>query len=877
MIIDILKLDGKNTLHAVDEATAYQSGRFLSDMSARSVWNAFRACWIDVYLGPPDFVAHDAGTNLVSTEFRQNAKSMGIQIHEAPVEAHHSIGKVERYHVPLRRAYDIICIELKGQEVSAEEKLQMALKALNDSIGPHGLIPTLLVYGAYPRMTIDSAPSSSIEVRAKAVKMAMQEIEKIRVKRSINNALNTRNGPNTLAVLNLPLQSEVIVWRENKGWKGPYKIVAIDVDHQECVIEMPYGPTKFRATVVKPFLREEEETSADFTRNEDTKFDSSSDSDKLDNDEYTPPDDLDLPKRRLRGRPKGSKNRSTKFPEVLFEELTEGDCTTSFDSECETFISAKEEADLKISLKLRKEGVINTPGEPFEAADRTEFNSLLERGVIKLEKYNRIKHGDGRLFNSRFVREIKGKGTNSLYEKTRMVIAAWGDQDKNEILTQSPTLQRASQRLIAAIAPSLFMFKNRKIGIWLRDISQAYTQSTSLLNRLICARIPKELRDSYPEGTIMVILKPLYGIPESGTHWWVTYMDHHLKELQMEPSTYDPCLLITKNEVFGLVGMQTDDTFILGEEKFSKTEEEKLKFTAKPKESLTISNPLMFNGCIFSLNKDGEIYLCQKGQAKKIELVDVNDSKELDTKKMYVQQRARGAYVASICQPEACFDLSTAAQIQEPIEKDIERLNKRLKWQMTNQDRGLKFIPLDLRKANLYVFVDGSFANNRDLSSQIGFIIVLANEIMEEFKFTLKGNIIHYSSTKSKRVTRSVLASEIYGMVGGVDMAYALSTTLKMITNKLKLPEIRTMVCTDSYSLYECLVKLGTTKEKRLMIDLMALRQSYERRELYEVRWINGVDNPADSMTKSNPNNALETLIDKNEIEVRIEGWVKRD
>lgn len=196
---------------------------------------------------------------------------------------------------------------------------------------------------------------------------------------------------------------------------------------------------------------------------------------------------------------------------------------------------------------------------------------------------------------------------------------------------------------------------------------------------------------------------------------------------------------------------------------------------------------------------------------------------------------------------------------------------------MTNQDRGLKYIPLDLSKANLYVFVDGSFANNRDLSSQIGFVIVLANEITEDFKFTLKGNIIHYSSTKSKRVTRSVLASEIYGMVGGVDMAYALSTTLKMITNKLKLPEIRTMVCTDSYSLYECLVKLGTTKEKRLMIDLMALRQSYERRELYEVRWINGIDNPADSMTKSNPNNALETLINKNEIEVRIEGWVKRD
>ena len=168
------------------------------------------------------------------------------------------------------------------------------------------------------------------------------------------------------------------------------------------------------------------------------------------------------------------------------------------------------------------------------------------------------------------------------------------------------------------------------------------------------------------------------------------------------------------------------------------------------------------------------------------------------------------------------------------------------------------------RSANLYVFVDESFANNRDLSSQIGFVIVLANEMSEDnFKFNLKGNIVHYSSTKSKSVTRSVLGSEIYGMVGGVDMAHVLSTTLKMITHNLNLPEIRTIVCTDSYSLYECLVKLGTTKEKWLIIDIMALQQSHERRELSEIRWINGLYNPADAMKRSDPNKALESLIVK--------------
>jgi hypothetical protein len=89
--------------------------------------------------------------------------------------------------------------------------------------------------------------------------------------------------------------------------------------------------------------------------------------------------------------------------------------------------------------------------------------------------------------------------------------------------------------------------------------------------------------------------------------------------------------------------------------------------------------------------------------------------------------------------------------------------------------------------------------------------------------------------TKSKRVTRSVLASEIYGIVRGVDIAIVISTTITIITNQLELPKLLTIVCTDLYSLYECLVKLGTITEKRLMINIMALRQSYERRELMKI------------------------------------------
>ena len=113
---------------------------------------------------------------------------------------------------------------------------------------------------------------------------------------------------------------------------------------------------------------------------------------------------------------------------------------------------------------------------------------------------------------------------------------------------------------------------------------------------------------------------------------------------------------------------------------------------------------------------------------------------------------------------------------------------------------------------------------------------MLGNEERSDREFDLIGNVLHWSSTKCKRVTRAVLASELYMMTVGINMAISISTTLNLIIKQLGIDPIPTVICTDSFSLYEYMVKLGTTKEKRLMIDIMAIRQSYERRELLEIR-----------------------------------------
>ncbi|KAL0932582.1 RNase H-like protein [Colletotrichum truncatum] len=113
-------------------------------------------------------------------------------------------------------------------------------------------------------------------------------------------------------------------------------------------------------------------------------------------------------------------------------------------------------------------------------------------------------------------------------------------------------------------------------------------------------------------------------------------------------------------------------------------------------------------------------------------------------------------------------------------------------------------------------------------------------------------------------------------MTTGFDSSISLSSTLNRILRTLNLPGIPVVICTDSRSLYECLVRLGTTDEKRLMIDIMSLRESYEKKEISEVRWIDGKDNPADAFTKKSPNSALEQLITTSKLRIRIEAYVDR-
>ena len=59
---------------------------------------------------------------------------------------------------------------------------------------------------------------------------------------------------------------------------------------------------------------------------------------------------------------------------------------------------------------------------PFQAFNKQEINSLIIKKVFKFKKYDPIKFNKVCIFKLKIVNKIKGKATNALFKKLRLII-----------------------------------------------------------------------------------------------------------------------------------------------------------------------------------------------------------------------------------------------------------------------------------------------------------------------------------------------------------------------------------------------------------------------------------------------------------------------
>ena len=771
VVVDLMWLDGKPVLHIVDRGTHYSAASFVTDESAETTWNTLVRCWVSLYTGFPCIIAHDKGSLFTSRFFRKACAQFGIVAKEVPTEAHNALSVGERYHAPLRRIYTKIRIECPSLE--KEVALSIAVMGLNNTAGPEGLTPTLLVFGTIPRLPIGHIETMlpTQRERLKAMEYSRKEMEEITAQMRLKVAQKDRNR--ILGMLDLRAGESVLVYRErSRRWEGPYRFLGQN-----------------RKTVLV----------------------------------------------------ESSRGVKQEFPVVAVKPYNAGS----------TLLAAVKELAQDYAAKVNVIEIVHDPSDQrFEEPKKKEIQGLIERGAFKIVPKESVPHG-ANLLKGRFVLAIKDPGTKDQRFKARFVIQGHKDQEKQNMVTEAPTVLRHSVRLLLSLASML------DLEVWTRDITQAYIQSMSDLLRDVYLIPPPNL--GIAKDKIIQVMKPHYGITESGSYWWLTYLNYHTEDLGMKQSAMDPCLFY-KREGGKLVGLEAslvDDTLSAGDCSFMQLEEQcSKKFDSKARDTSSI---LKFSGCTILRMTDG-FKISQEEYAERVKPISKKDW----TPSNFASMRGKLSWLATCTRPDvACANAQLSQRRREMLEEEDYKLLSSAILQIKKHKRELFFPRLDLSSTRIHGYSDAAFANNPDYSSQLGMVITLCDK-------ENRCNIIHYASWKCKRITRSVLAAEVCAFSSCFDFSYTLQSDLKELTGR-KIPIV---MFTDSKCLFDTITRLKSVTEKRLLIDIASLRQSYTRGELFNIGHVYSQHNLADSLTKRVKSKLLTNAMMKGKLEHPVNQWI---
>ena len=480
-----------------------------------------------------------------------------------------------------------------------------------------------------------------------------------------------------------------------------------------------------------------------------------------------------------------------------------------------------------------------------------ELAGLIDQGVFKVVIEEELPD-DPNVLVARFILCIKDINTGNEKFKARFIVQGHTDSEKEVLLHPSPTISQRSIRLLVALA-AIHGFR-----LWTQDVTQAYLQSALKLSRDIYLKAPKEF--GLASNELLKLLKPLYGLSDSGDYWHETFKLHLRKDLLMKQTDGDLALWFkgVGKALQGLIGVYVDDQLGCGTKEFVKYSEETEK---KFKSRARCFDKLHFAGIEIDTLQDGSILMHQEPHAKKL--------KNLEENCTFDDFRSRRHELAWLTHTRP--DVAAVANMMSQVtincfqKKHVRTINSCISEVNQTPQRGLLQHKLDSDSLCMVCYTYSSFANNEDNSTQLGYCIILTDK-------TGRANWLHYSSYKSKRVVRSVLGGETHAFADGFDTSYLMCHDLSTVMGK----KMELTMVTDSMSLFKVIVNASTTTEKRLMIDIRAAREAYEKHEIEHLGWVKSERNIADGLTKLGRCNALEELLNTGRIDTSADKWVER-
>ena len=250
-------------------------------------------------------------------------------------------------------------------------------------------------------------------------------------------------------------------------------------------------------------------------------------------------------------------------------------------------------------------------------------------------------------------------------------------------------------------------------------------------------------------------------------------------------------------------------------------------------------------------NPDG-IILDQSHYSRQLEGIIIKPQRAKQKKELLDQEESslfRGIvgklnWVAQGTRPDVSFEVvEMSSRFKLATVNDLIRANKCIL--KLKEEPAYVFFPNlgDPKYWRMIIESDAGHANMEDgCSSAGGQLIMLAGE-------RDKCCVLAWSSNKIKRVVKSTLAAEMLSLSDALDYAIYLRYIVMELT-ALEKGEVPISAYVDNKSVVDALHSTKAVEDKRLRIDIGAIKQLMKRKEVASIQWIPGKMMLANVLTK---------------------------
>ncbi len=511
------------------------------------------------------------------------------------------------------------------------------------------------------------------------------------------------------------------------------------------------------------------------------------------------------------------------------------------------FKRVNEEHQIMLTLSHELLAVL-VPKERQNSDDaiQAKFNELEK--LKEFDTYKVVKdEGQERITTTWVLTE---KGT-----EMRARLTARGFQETGDIPKDSPTMHKASLRLVLTLAAAFGW------QIETTDIKSAFLQGNDL-DRIVFVKPPKEANAA---GFLWLLNKCLYGLKDASKQWYGKVEDRLYKlGFKRADDDYGLFYLVKDGVLQGIIGLHVDDFIHIGNQYFNTVIMPQVLSIFKVGKSE--QGKFMYTGFHLDQDKDG-VTLDQKAYVDrvKVPVIDAKRLLELDSDMTEDELTLLRQMVGSLnwtvrsTRPDLAFELiNLSTKFKGGKVADLKAAKKTL---LKLKDEAVVRLPkIKLETAELFLYTDASHGNLNEAKDSTGaYVLFLVDPI------TGKAAALDWKSNKVKRVVNSTLGAEALSLYNGIDAAIATRKLIQDMTGDKYELKLRAII--DNKDTYDAIHSSTNVGERRLRREIAAIQQCLAREEVNSIIWIRGEHQLSDVLTKKGADgNKLLTVLQTGKI-----------